>query len=385
MADAPKVTIPDSESFESAPEKSSRDPEALRTQMQAWLTTRLGDATDVTDVAVGEITSPGSNGMSSETLLFDASWSDADGAHNERLVARVEPDTHDTPVFPVYDLEMQFRVITLAGQRTKVRVPRTRWLETDPELLGGTFFIMDRVDGRVPPDIPPYTMDGWVLEATPEERATIERTTAESIAELHTLNPSNADLAFLEYDVPGETHLRRHVEHQRQYYKWVQNGRTHRLIDDGFAWLEEHWPEDEGETVVSWGDARIGNVMYDGFEPAAVFDWEMAGLAPRALDVGWMIFIHVFFQEITTSLGLPGLPDFLHRDNVRGYYEAAAGVPLENLEFFEVYAALRHAIVMSRGHERSVGFGQAVWPDDPDEVIYHRAAMQRMLDGTYWD
>jgi len=79
MADAPKVTIPDSESFESAPEKSSRDPEALRTQMQAWLTTRLGDATDVT---VGEITSPGSNGMSSETLLFDASWSDAYGAHN---------------------------------------------------------------------------------------------------------------------------------------------------------------------------------------------------------------------------------------------------------------------------------------------------------------
>ena len=107
-------------------------------------------------------------------------------------------------------------------------------------------------------------------------------------------------------------------------------------------------------------------------------------LAPRGLDVGWMIFLHVFFQEITEQLELPGLPDFMHRDRVRATYEAAAGVPLEHLEFFEVYAALRHAVVMTRVHERTVRFGQAVWPEDPDEVIYHRPALRRMLDGTYW-
>jgi aminoglycoside phosphotransferase (APT) family kinase protein len=382
MSDPNTAPPPDRTALEEGLARTSRDPGALRDRLETWLVGRLPDADRV---RVGEVTSPASNGMSSETLLFDASWHDAGGEHRADLVARVEPDTVDTPVFPVYDLASQFRIISLVGDRTSVPVPTMRWLETDPGPLGATFFVMDRVNGRVPPDIPPYTMDGWVLTATEDERATLERSTVEALAELHTLNPTNADVAFLEFDAPGGTHLRRHVEAQRRYYEWVRNGRTHPIIDEAFSWLEDHWPADEGDTVVSWGDSRIGNIMYDGFTPAAVLDWEMAGLAPRGLDVGWMIFLHVFFQEITEQLELPGLPGFMHRDRVRSTYEAAAGAPLTNLEFFEVYAALRHAVVMTRVHERTVRFGQAVWPEDPDEVIYHRPALRRMLDGTYWD
>ena len=381
MSDPNVAPEPDRTALEEGLAKTSRDPSALAGPLTAWLASRLPGATEV---RIGTVSSPASNGMSSETLLFDATWRDAGGDHRADLVARVEPDTVDTPVFPVYDLASQFRIISLVGERTAVPVPRMRWLETDPGPLGATFFVMDRVDGRVPPDIPPYTMDGWVLAASEAERATLERTTVETLAELHRLNPGNADVGFLEFDAPGDTHLRRHVEAQRGYYEWVRNGRTHPIIDEAFAWLETHWPADEGETVVSWGDSRIGNIMYDGFRPAAVLDWEMAGLAPRGLDVGWMIFLHVFFQEITEQLELPGLPDFMHRDRVRATYEAAAGVPLEHLEFFEVYAALRHAVVMTRVHERTVRFGQATWPEDPDEVIYHRPALRRMLDGTYW-
>ena len=44
-------------------------------------------------------------------------------------------------------------------------------------------------------------------------------------------------------------------------------------------------PSDEGEAVLSWGDSRIGNMMFDGFDPVAVLDWEMAGVGPRELDV----------------------------------------------------------------------------------------------------
>ncbi len=381
MSDPNVSPEPDRTALEEGLAKTSRDPASLRGRLEAWIVGRLPDATEV---RIGEVTSPSSNGMSSETLLFDASWRDADGEHHADLVARVEPDTVDTPVFPVYDLESQFRVISLVGEHTRVPVPRMRWLETDPGPLGSTFFVMDRVDGRVPPDIPPYTMDGWVLAATDAERATLQRTTVEALAELHTLNPTNADVAFLEFDAPGDTHLRRHVEAQREYYEWVRNGRTHPIIDEAFAWLEDHWPADEGETVVSWGDSRIGNIMYDGFTPAAVLDWEMAGLAPRGLDVGWMIFLHVFFQEITEQLERPGLPDFMHRDRVRAEYEAAAGVPLEHLEFFEVYAALRFATVSLRTSARSIAYGQAVAPDDPDDLIMFRRLLEAMLDGSYW-
>ena len=96
------------------------------------------------------------------------------------------------------------------------------------------------------------------------------------------LNKKSPDTDFLEFRTQGETALKRHFTNQKEYYRWVtQDNRQHPVIEQAFDWLESHWPE-ESETVVSWGDARIGNIMFDNkaLEPVAVLDWEMAGLAP---------------------------------------------------------------------------------------------------------
>ena len=56
-----------------------------------------------------------------------------------------------------------------------------------------------------------------------------------------------------------------------------------------------------------------------------------------------------------------------------------------DLEWYQVYAALRHAIIMSRIHDRAVRFGeQPGWPDNPDDVVPHRATLEAMMDGTFW-
>ena len=115
----------------------------------------------------------------------------------------------------------------------------------------------------------------------------------------------------------------------------------------GFAWLEDHWP-DEGPTVLSWGDARIGNLMYRDFTPVAVLDWEMATLGPRELDVGWMIYLHRFFDDLAVSFGLPGLPDFLRRDAVAEQYEPSPVTLPRDLDWYTAYAAVRHAVIMTR-------------------------------------
>ena len=57
---------------------------------------------------------------------------------------------------------------------------------------------------------------------------------------------------------------------------------------------------------MSWGDSRIGNILYRDFVPAAVLDWEMAGLGPRELDLAWLVYSHRVFQDIAGSMGLPG-------------------------------------------------------------------------------
>jgi hypothetical protein len=44
-----------------------------------------------------------------------------------------------------------------------------------------------------------------------------------------------------------------------------------------------------------------------------------------------------------------------------------------------VYAALRHGIIMSRIQRRAIHFGEATMPEDPNDLITHRAIIEEML------
>jgi len=155
---------------------------------------------------------------------------------------------------------------------------------------------------------------------------------------------------------------------------------VHPVIEDSIAWLKANWPDMEGPDVISWGDSRLGNVMYDGFQPVAVLDWEMASVAPREIDIGWMIYMHTFFQYVAEEmLGLPGLPDFLRAEDITATYEKLTGHRIRNLHWFVTYAAALHAIIMSRHHARSVYFSEAEWPEDVDETIPQRELLRRFI------
>jgi aminoglycoside phosphotransferase (APT) family kinase protein len=125
-------------------------------------------------------------------------------------------------------------------------------------------------------------------------------------------------------------------------------------------------------------------MMFRDFEPVAVLDWEMAATGPREVDLAWMIYLHRFLDDLAVQLGLPGMPHFMRLEDVTAAYESFTGYRPKDLEFYTLYAALRHAIVMSRVAQRSVLFGEMEMPSDPDDMIMHRATVEKMLDGTYW-
>jgi aminoglycoside phosphotransferase (APT) family kinase protein len=262
-------------------------------------------------------------------------------------------------------------------------VPAVLWCEHDPAPLGAPFLVMQHVDGRIPPDVMPYNFGSWLTEASAADRARLQRDTVAQLARVHAAAP--ADFAFLDRRRSGETPLAAHVRHTREYYEWTRGaGPAVPLIERGFAWLADNWPA-ESHPVLSWGDARIGNIIYRDFTPVALLDWEMASLGPRELDVGWMIFLHRFFEDLARSAGLPGLPDFLRRADVVETYADMTGYRPSDLDFYTAYAALQHAVIMVRIHLRAIAFGQAEQPADPDEMIMHRHSLAAMLDGTYWN
>ncbi|MFF0544414.1 phosphotransferase family protein [Nocardia thailandica] len=361
---------------------NERDLDDLADRLSRWLGVQAGADTAP---RISELSKPSAGGMSSTTILFDAEWTAGGVAERGSFVARMAPEDGAFPVFPVYDLPLQYAVMAGVAERSTVAVPPLRWLETDESVLGSPFLVMERVDGQAPSDNPPYVFFGWVFDATPEQRRRITDATVEIIAAVHAI--PDAAAAFPVLDGEGSA-LRRHFRAQRDWYAWAltDDGVRVPLIERAFDWLESHWPAEDGPEVLNWGDARPGNILFDGFTPTAVLDWEMATLGPRELDLGWVIFIHRFFQDIATRFDQPGLPDFLRRDDVVAKYTEVTGHTPRDLEFFIVYAALRHAIVMARIKRRMIHFGEDTVPAEPDDYVMHRASLEALLDGTYqWD
>ena len=374
MADEPAVEAIDHL------QRSSRDVTALPAVMSRWLSTVLpgGVTPDVTVESGIDAT-----GMSSETIILTARWAENGQPVEQKLVARVAPAADDVPVFPTYRLDHQFEVIRRVGEMTDVPVPLVRWIETTGDVLGTPFFLMDYVEGVVPPDVMPYTFgNNWFADAPAERQRELQDATVGVLATLHSIPNAEKTFGFLTEDLTGATALHRHFSWVRSWYDFAvpDIGRSP-LLERTFEWLQNHWPDQAAarEPVLLWGDARVGNVLYRDFAPVAVLDWEMVTLGPRELDVAWMIYAHKVFQELAGLATLPGLPQVMREDDVRGTYQRLTGVELGDLNWFYVYSGVMWACVFMRTSARRVHFGEIEKPGDVESLFYHAALMKRLI------
>ena len=358
------------------PKTFTRDLGATREALEKWLSTHLGAPAHISELDI-----PPTSGMSSVTILFEATWGD----QRADLVGRIPPDETSYPVFPSYDIAGQFRTMQLVRELTDVPVPEPLWVENDGSVIGQPFFVMRRVDGLVPPDIMPYPFgESWLFKASLDEQRKLQDASVKVIADLHAVSEPERHFAFLHEGTEGDTALRRHYRrHYLDYYDWASKETRSPLVEACLQWLEDNWP-DECETVLSWGDARIGNILYRDFEPVAVLDWEMASLAPREVDLGWMIYLHCFFQDMALAYGMAGMPDFMRRAEMEATYEAMTGHRPADMDWYCMLGAARHGIVSLRTGLRGVHFDGAPMPDDVDDLVMHRTTLEKMLAGTYW-
>ncbi|MGJ6125625.1 phosphotransferase family protein [Mycolicibacterium sp. Y3] len=357
---------------------SSRDVSTVPAAIAQWLATQLpGKDTPAVTVESGV----DANGMSSETILLTVDW---DGTQ-QRMVARVAPTDADVPVFSSYRLDHQFELMRQVGELTDVPVPRVRWIDTTGDVLGTPFFLMDRVEGIVPPDVMPYTFGGnWFADAPVDRQRELQDSTVEVLAKLHSIPDAAQRFAFLsESDPSGDTLLARHFGWLKDWYEFsVPDIGRSELVERALGWLADNFPAEVAATtpVLAWGDSRIGNVLYEDFRPAAVLDWEMATVGPRELDVSWIIFAHMVFQELAGLAGLPGLPDVLREEDVRATYERQTGVTLGDLRWFYIYSGVIWCCVFMRTTARRVHFGEMDKPEDVESTFYHASLLRRLLE-----
>lgn len=359
-------------------QRSSRDAGTVPARLAGWLATVLPEGADP---VVHLHSGIDANGMSSETLVLDVTWRQDGREHLGEYVARVAPAPEDFPVFPDYALREQYDAIRLVGELTDVPVPTVRWLEPTGEVLGTPFFLMDRVEGVVPQDVLPYNFgDNWLHDASREDQRRLQDASVEVLAKLHAIPDAAATFGFLDPHHPGATPLARNLARTRAWYEFAvpDVGRSP-MVERTLAWLEANLP-DTDEAVLVWGDSRIGNIMYRDFEPVAVLDWEMAALGPRALDVSWIVFAHRVFETIAGLLGLPGMPHFMHEDDVKATYQRLTGVDVGDLQWYHLYNAVQWCIVFMRTGARQIHFGEIERPEDVEALFHCKPLVEQLLE-----
>jgi aminoglycoside phosphotransferase (APT) family kinase protein len=321
------------------PVPAQRDPETTRTRLQDWLTLRLPDAAQVTVTAVQ---TPATTGFSAETLMFEAGWREPGGAqHHERLVAKVAPTGYQ--IFPEPRFAEQFRLLQiLAG--TAIPVPTVHWNEPDPGVLGAPFYVMSRVEGNVPADMPPYHTGGWLTDASPAERESIWWSGLTVLTQVHALDVDRLGLGFVDQADYGPTGLRQRLAYYERYLDWAYEG-TVPVAAAALRWLHEHRPDEPREPVLLWGDSRIGNIIFSAGRAAAVLDWEMATLGQPEEDLAWFLLLDRHHSE---GVGAPRLPGFPGAAQTIARYEQLAGRRLTAMDYYEVLSAMKFAVVMAR-------------------------------------
>jgi len=237
------------------------------------------------------------------------------------------------------------------------------WFEDDESVLGAPFFVMGKVEGNVPADNPPYTQTGWLFdEATPDVRQRVVENGLDALARVHQADWRKLELDFLDKPQYGATGIDQQIGYYERSLEWAAAGKPQPIAETTLDWVKANKPTSEQNIALAWGDARINNQMFDGEgNVVAVFDWEMVTLADPMMDLAWWLFLDRHFHEAWPAPRMEGFPT---REQMLARYEELTGSTPHDIEFYEVFAGLRFAVVMMRIAALVVDF--ELLPSDTD-------------------
>ena len=260
-----------------------RDLDDLSRKLVGWLHRLMPGGADL---RLADLRYPLGAGMSHETILFDAHWTENGREMQRGMVVRIKPTRH--LVYQDDMFEQQYGVMQLMHAAGYVRVARPLWLERDATLLGAPFFVMEKIAGRVAVSYPPYAQTGWLADAAPAGRRRMWEDAVTQLALIQRIPATDA--AFL--NLPGDftEPFDQEIDRWRRYLDWIDPDSRLSLLRQGYDRLLAARPDNRPDGIV-WGDARLGNMMIDDdFRVAAVMDWEQPSLGGALHDLGWWLY-----------------------------------------------------------------------------------------------
>jgi aminoglycoside phosphotransferase (APT) family kinase protein len=233
----------------------------------------------------------------------------------------------------------EFRVLA-AVDGTGVPVPRVDAFCDDPDVIGSSFYVMERVEGRILRT--PADMAGL----SPDDARRTSFELVDVLARLHAVDYEAVGLG--EFGRP-DGFLARNVA--RWGKQWTANKTRDVVeIDELARRLDRARPE-SGPPAIVHGDYRLDNTMLDADDPGrivAVLDWEMSTLGDPLTDLGLFL---VYWGTDTgpavgSSEGIASTAGFLSKDAIVARYAERSGRSIEHLDFYVVFATYKLAVIL---------------------------------------
>ncbi|HEX4806700.1 MAG TPA: phosphotransferase family protein [Conexibacter sp.] len=219
----------------------------------------------------------------------------------------------------------------------------------DAGVIGGDFYVMERVEGV----IPRARMPSQVGTEPPLMTAIGERF-VDLLAELHAVDPAAAGLADLSR---GPGYVRRQVEGWSERYRRAKTWNVP-SFERVMRWLDAEQPGDVGACVIH-NDFRLDNLVLDAHDPLrvrAVLDWELATIGDPLMDLGSSL---AYWVQADDGLAgrlfrrqpshLPGMPT---RAQIVARYGERAGTSTDAWTFYEVFGLFRLAVIAQQIYYR---------------------------------
>jgi aminoglycoside phosphotransferase (APT) family kinase protein len=263
----------------------------------------------------------------------------------EQLVLRRPPSLAAEGRYEAFSREHR---VLAALRDTDVPHPRLHGVCDDVDVLGGPFYLTERVEGWSP-----MQLGGWAppFDTDLDARAGLAVELVDGIARL----------ARVDWRAVGlEGFGRPDGFHDRQVDRWLaflERVKTRELpgVDVAADWLRRHRPK-VYEPGILHGDYQFANVMFRHGAPArlaAIVDWEMSTIGDPLLDLGWALISYpaddrplAGAMSYVDHTGMPPRADLL------AHYEKVSGRSTEDLPYFLILARFKLGIVLEQSVAR---------------------------------
>lgn len=312
--------------------RGERDLSEVRIRLETWLASRMPS---LGKLAISRLDHPSSGGVANETLLMETT---CDGRPGPGLVVRPEGAQR---LYPGITLDLHREMYEGVREAGTVPVPAILAMETDPTLLGSRFLLMERMPGQAAPDRPNFNRAGWLRDLSPPDREAVWRSAVGTMAALHNIDMWRFPL--LRAMSGGKSGVEAALDYWTHYATWC-DAANHRLVSAALEWLRKHRPA-QVATSLSWGDARLQNLMFSGTHCTALLDWDLVSLAGAEADLAWWALAD---HKYTASAGRPRLAGIGSPAQTITLWESLAGRKALHMDWHLVFASLRQALISMR-------------------------------------